>query len=1094
MERSKIRWAAALLTAVIAMLPAAVSAQSTHGAIVGNAFDPSKAVVPELSVTVTNTGTNIARTLTTNPQGYYEALNLVPGTYRVQAELSGFAPFKRDGVVVESRSTVRIDIPLVIGQRVAEIVEVVAMNPVIETETAALSDTRTALQMEALPMLANGTLFGYVTTLPGVQVVTAAGSTVFSFNGARSGQSEIMFDGMSSARLNTPLAGNPNTMEMTAELKVHSSNNEAEFGSPGVVNLVSKSGTNTLQGTVLYYLSRDQWNEKSRFQATKPLLKQHNFGGTLTGPVVLPGYNGRDKTFFMFSYWGQQQPGQNVFSNTVPTAAMRNGDLSKVGGNITIKDPVTGQPFPGNIIPANRISPAAQRIQQRFYDLPNVGDPNVLTARNRQDNVDRDVHENRYDIRIDQRIGRNNMLFARFNWKGAVQQPLPSTPAVGLVYGWRAHTNFVLSDTHTIRNNLLNEFRTGYTRGGNRQLAGLAGREVIRDLGLTGYPDLDYKSMPIFNISGFAALGFGTPNNLDDHNDIYQVADAVTWTHGNHTLKFGVDIQHNKAYGLDTPGELFGELTFDGSIAGYAYADFLLGLPSRARRATYLGEKSKHGTDTAFFAQDSWRVSRKLTLQLGLRYERQFAIIDEDGRMYNFDPSTGKLVVPDKTVGSPSINPLLPASIQIVSASSAGFPQALRTPQGKNVVPRLGFAWRLSDKTVVRGGYGMFIDSFGTYVSPVQASPLFGYTAEFRNSPASQPYTLTNPFGTGGALVGNLEAGTSSLPTFNPNLQNPRLHQWSLTVERQIKEVGLRLSYVGSRSTNLTYTRSLNVPQPSTTPFSTSRRPYPQFASVYYSSNSSGLQSEYHSLQFDVERRFGKSLYIQGAWTFGKLIEGVDDIGREVGPTIENPYDVKRERALAAFNPSQRLNGAVVWQVPVGRNRLFRSNANPIFDALFGGWQLSSLFYYDTGRRYTPTFTGRDISGTGVTSAQRPDRIADGNLPGSERSLDRWFDTGAFVIPSANIGRFGTSARNVIVGPSSKVIHGTLAKWFRLTERTRFQFQINALNVFNTENFDLSTAALNLSQPATAGKISSVRGGIEAFGPRTINVELRFTF
>jgi hypothetical protein len=244
----------------------------------------------------------------------------------------------------------------------------------------------------------------------------------------------------------------------------------------------------------------------------------------------------------------------------------------------------------------------------------------------------------------------------------------------------------------------------------------------------------------------------------------------------------------------------------------------------------------------------------------------------------------------------------------------------------------------------------------------------------------------------------------------------------------------------------------------------------------------------------DAERRFGKSFYFQAAWTFSRLMEGVADVGCEAGPTIENPYDLGRERAVAAFNPTQRWSGAIIWEVPSGRRRRFLSSASPVVEALFGGWQLSSLFYYDAGRYFTPTFTGRDISGTGTTGAQRPDRIGDGNLPGDQRTLDRWFDTAAFVIPAANAGRFGNSARNVIVGPRSKVLHGSLAKKFSVTERAKLQLQINVLNLFNTENFDLSASALNLSQPATAGKISAVRGGIEAFGPRTINVEARISF
>jgi len=1089
-----------IVVALVWAAPSPGRAQSTHGAIVGTVHDESGAVMPGVAVTVTNMGTNIGRTTLTNQAGYYELTALVPGTYRVHGEVTGFKATTREGIVVESRSTVRIDLGLILGVQTTE-VTIMAATPVIETESPTLADTRTARQIEALPMLATGTLFPFVSTLPGVQVVGVAGSTVFSFNGARSGQSEIMFDGMSSARLNTPLAGNPNTMEMTAELKVHSASNNAEFGSPGVVNLVSKSGTNALHGTLFYYHSRDQWNEKSRFQATKPVIKRHNFGATLSGPVVLPGYDGHDKTFFTFSYWGEQNPGQNAFSGTVPTAAMRGGDFSRVGGSVTIRDPLTGQPFPNNVIPAARISPVAQRLQGRFYDLPNVGDPSLLSARNRQDNVDREARENRIDVRIDQRIGGKNQLFARFNWKGTVQQPLESMPTIGNRDGWRAHTNFVMSDTHTFGSAVINEFRAGFTRGGNRQLGPFTGPDIIGELDLTGFPDAPYHGMPRVAITGFTGINSG--NNLDDHNEIYQATDALTWTRSNHTFKGGFDVQYNRAYGLDTPNETFGDLTFDGSITGYAYADFLLGYPARSRRASYLGARSKHGTDLAAFVQDSWRLHPRLTVELGLRYEYQLASRDDDGWMYNFDPGTGSLVVPDETVGSPRINPLLPASIKTVGASASGFPQALRNPQKGNVVPRLGFAWRLSDKTVLRGGYGIFIDSFGTWLTPVQSSPLFGYTAEFRNTPASLQFPLGNPFGSGGALVGALEAGTVSIPTFDPDLENSRLHQWSVTLERQIKDVGVRVSYVGSRSTNLTYTRNLNLPQPSTTPFSPSRRPYPQYANVYYSDNDSRLSTRYHGLQTDVERRFGRAFYVQAAWTFSRLMEGVEDVGSEAGPTIENPYDPLRERARAAFNPTHRVNGALVWELPLGRDRRFLSGMHPVLEALFGGWQLSSLFYYDTGRYFTPVFTGRDISGTGLTTTQscsnctpglRPDLVGNPNLPGGQRSVDRWFDTSAFVIPAAGSGRFGTSGRSVIVGPSSKVVHAGLAKKFKFSDRTSLGFQVNVLNLFNTENFDLSAAALNLSQPATFGHISSVRGGIESFGPRTINAEVRLAF
>lgn len=1095
-----------LLTVLLTLgplVPSRASAQSTHGAIVGTVSDESGAIMPGVTVTVTNMGTNISRTTITNQAGYYEAVALVPGTYRVHGELTGFKPLAREGIVVESRATVRIDFTMGLGTQTAE-VTVVAATPVIETETAAIADTRTARQIEALPMLATGTLFPFVTSLPGVQVVGAAGSTVFSFNGARAGQSELQFDGMSSARLNTPLAGNPNTMEMTAEIAVHSAGNNAEFGSPGVVNLVSKSGTNEYHWTTFYYRSRDRWNEKNRFQASKPSLNRHNFGGAVSGPVVLPGYNGHNKTFFMFSFWGERNPGEQNFSGQVPTAAMRSGDFSGLSG-VTVRDPRTGQPFPGNVIPADRISPIAQRITNRFYPLPNVS--NVFQAANWQENVDRGgrPRENRIDLRVDQRIGHNNMLFARFNWKSTAQWALgkavaPGTgaaPTLGSVEGPRAHTNFVASDTHTFGKSLINEARFGYTRGGNSSFAALRGRDLIRELGLTGYPDSDYASVPNFLITGLPTIGYGVPNNLDDHNNIYQATDTVTWTRSDHTFKGGVDIQHNNANGLDTPDDLFGTLSFTGLITGHAYADFLLGLPASTRRSTYAGIRSKSGTDVATFIQDSWRISPKLTLEGGVRYEYQFAPVgDDDALMYNFDPATGNLVVPDGTLGSSGINPLLPATIKIVSASSAGFSQGLRNPQKGNIVPRVGFAWRPTERTTIRGGYGMFIDSFGTTLAPPAASPLFGYVESFTNTASRQTFTLSNPFGAAGS-IGTLQVGAAGAPAFNPDLENSRLHQWNLTVERQIREFGVRVSYVGSRSTNLTYTRNINLPAPSTSTTNVStRRIYPQFANVFYSQNGDDLHSQYHGLQMDVERRFGKGFYFQAAWTYSNLMEAVEDVGREAGPPIQNPYDVGAERARAAFNPTHRINGALVWELPVGRNRRFFSHMNPALDGLFGGWQLSSLFYYDTGRWFTPTFTGFDPSATGTSGAQRPDRAGDGNLPSGERTIDRWFDVSAFVPLPNSIGRFGNSGRNIIEGPSSRVIHLSLAKRFRFTGRTNMQLQVNALNVFNIENFDLNANGLNISPTnrANAGKVLAIRGGIEGFGARTINVETRLSF
>ncbi len=1090
-----------LLCLVLLLGMSTMRAQSTHGSIVGTLSDATKAVLPGVTVTVTNNDTSFSRVVLSNDSGYYEATALPAGTYRVQAEFPGFKTMVRDNLILESRAIVRVDLRMEIGEQTTSI-EVAATSPVIQSETASLADVRTATQLEQLPTMSTTNNWNVVVTMPGVQ--TVQGRTIFSFNGARGAQSEIMFDGINTPRLNTALAGIPNSNEATDEMQIYASNNNAEFASSGVVNMVSRSGGNTLHGNLHYYHADDKLNSKNPFQATKPRLKQHTFGTTVGGPVVLPKlYNGRDRTFFMVSYYGNQIPGDLSYTLNVPTVAMRGGDFSSSG--VTITDPLTGKQFPGNIIPDARLSPVAVKMQDRFYDLPTAPDPDAL-AGNLRGSISAPTHENRIDVRIDHKISDKNFLYVRYNWRGQVQAPLPSLPSIGLTDGYRGGKGLVASDTHLFTPNLINEFRFGFQKSPNRQIARQVGNEILAYSGIQGITPADYNGMPDFRISGFT--GITSQKHLDDMNQIHQATDTLTWVRGSHSFKTGVDFQYNQAYGPSVPDEIFGYFSFEGFFTGSSYADFLLGYPRYARRAAYRGDRDKHGTDMALYFQDSWRLAQKVTLEWGVRYERQFASVDDAELMYNLDPSTGNLVVPDKALASGKINPLLPSNIRVVSASEAGFPQALRNPQKGNFVPRLGVAFRPFDNTVIRGGYGIFVDGFGTYVTAPQTTPLFGYVEEFRNANRTNPtYVFPNPFVGTGASYGALNVGTDSYPAFDVNIRNPRFHQWNLTMERQLGEIGVRLSYIGSASRDLLYRQSLNVPAPSTTPYSAARKPWQQYANVYFASND-GLGagkagSDYHSMQVDVEKRFGNGLYFQGAWTWAKLMSDVEDARSEFGPHIENPFDVGRERAVEAYSPRHRVSGAAIWELPIGRGRRLGGNMPGFLDGILGQWSLSSFFFFETGQFFTPYFTGRDISGTSLTRPQhsegalgglRPDRIADGNLPVDQRTQQRWFDASAFVIPAANIGRFGNCGRNVIEGPGLNVQHAALGKRFVLKEGTTLQFQINANNVFNHTNLSLSSAALNLSQPLNVGRITGTRGGLENGGPRNIVLEMRLRF
>ncbi len=1066
------------ITVFLLFAAASCLGQSTYGSILGVVTDATGAVIPGSALTVTNTETNIAKTIKTGASGNYEATHLLPGTYRVRAEAEGFRASVRDGIAVESRAVVRIDFQMEVGSAQAEI-QVTASTPVIETETAQIADTRTSRQLRDLPSLSNQETFGYLFTMPGVQSVS---NNTYSFNGSRAAQYEFMIDGIPSPRSSTALGGTHNTVEMVSELRLHASNNGAEFQSPGAVSIVTKSGTNDLRGTLSYQHSNSALNARDFFSPLKASSKGHSMGVALGGPVYLPRlYDGHDRTFFMLSLWGERLPGSHEPTATVPTAAMRRGDFSAFSASVT--DPMTGLPFPGNLIPASRLDPVAARVQERFYPLPNFGDPNRLTTNNYRYMIGRRNLQNRWEARIDQKITQKNMMYARYSWRGAVQEPAEPLPSIGVRNGYRRGSTFILSDAHTFGTSVINEFRYGSQSSPNQVLGPLSGLEVLRYTGIQGVPAPgDYRGMPSFTFTGLT--GIQSTAHTNDRYHSANLTNNVTWVRGKHTAKWGFELRHNGTDGVNVSAGAFGTFAFNGFFTGDAYADFLLGLPERSSFLTNRPYQDIGGYSPYFFFEDTWRVTPKITLTLGGRYEYQFASTDSEGLMYNLDPSTANLVVPDAALASGKINPLLPAAIKLVKASQAGYPQTLRTVDKNNVIPRIGLAVRPFPRTVIRAGYGIFVDDFGFSVTAPSGGPLYGFTETFQNTNRRQPqYIFPKPFGASGSI------GTVTATGFKVDLTNPYTQQWNLTLEREIADVGVRLSYIGTKGANLAYTRQLNVPPPSTTPFSSSRRPFPQYGSLQFSDN--GGNSIYHGLQADAERRFARGLYFQAAWTWSNLISDVSDSREDLGPAIENPFDRARNRGRENYSVRHRLNGSVIYEIPVGHGRSYLASAPAILNQIAGGWQVSALFYFETGRYFTPSFSGRDISGTGATSG-RPDCIANGNLPPSQRQVRRWFDAAAFSIPAANSGRFGNCGVNTLEGPGLNTQHLAVTKRFYQRERTSVEFEFNALNIFNHPNFNLPSA--NISSPSTVGQVQSTRPFLEKAASRTMTAILRVNF
>jgi hypothetical protein len=1064
---------------VLFLACSAVYGQSTYGSIVGSVTDPSGALIVGAGVTVTNVETNIAKVVNTGANGTYEATHLLPGKYKVRAESVGFQTAVRDGIEVESRAVVRIDFSMEVGSTTSEI-QVTVAAPLIETETAQLADTRSSRQLSALPLLSNQNTFPYLLTFAGAQSVSI---NTYSFNGTRSAQTDIMMDGISTPRSTTPLGGTYNTNAMVEEIRLHAGNNSAEFQAPGVVSFVSKAGTNQLRGMGFYQHNNSALDARDFFAVNKPVYKTHTFGGTLGGPVYIPKvYNGHDRTFFMISVWAQRVPGTTLLTSTVPTPAMRSGDFSAFPA---ITDPITGQPFPNNQIPASRVSAVSQRVQDRFYPLPNFGDPNVLTTNNSRVLMGGRNIANRWEARIDQKVSSKNMLYARYSWNGAVQEPTETLPTIPVRNGYRRGTTLVISDAHTLGSSLVNEFRFGRQTSPNQVLGSLSGIEVLQYTGVQGLtPPGDYRGMPAFTFGGAVSDVTSTAHTNDRYHS-WVLTDNVTWIRGSHSMKFGFDMMHTGSNGINLSVGTFGQFSFNGYFTQNAYADFLLGLPERTSRLTRRVYQDVGGYSPYFFFEDAWRVNPKVTLTLGVRYEYQFPAKDSEDLMFNLDPRNMSLVVPDQALSSGKINPLLPSTIRVAGASEAGYPQALRAADTNNFVPRIGVAIRASQRTVVRAGYGVFIDDFGFAVAPPSGGPLFGFTETFQNTNRRQPqYAFPNPFGVSGSI------GTITATGFSRDLKNPYVQQWNFTVEREIANVGARLSYVGTKGTGLGYTRELNIPAPSTTPFNNSRRPYTQYGSLLFSEN--GGNSIYHALQADVERRFGQGLFFQANWTWSNLISDAADSRSDLGPTIENPLDRRRERGREAYAVRHRVNGSIIWELPFGRGRRYLTNLPAGLNHLAGGWTLSTLVFLETGRYFSASYSGRDISATGRTSG-RPDCIANANLPPSERLVTRWFDASAFSVPAANSGRYGNCGVNTLEGPGLKAQHlGVTKRLYQQGERTNVEFQLHVLNLFNHPNFN--TPSSNISNASTVAQVQSTRPLIEAASGRTMSALLRIRF
>jgi hypothetical protein len=1051
-------------------------AQQGLSTLRGTVTDKTGAIVVGVEVSAREVSTNItARTVTSDAEGNYEMPGLKAGTYQVTATMSGFKTSVVDHVGLQSSQVQRVDIILEVGEVTTE-VNVSAAATAIQTEQATIgADFNAAKRYGDLPVPGNafsGT-YAVLAILPDVQREPGDwGSPRFAGQGGA--QVHQGQDGIKEETLNSQTVN----MEAVQELKAVYVNNSAEYARVGYFDTITKSGTNEYHGVASYYHRNSALAARNFFEDEKTKVLYHTFNVGVSGPII------KDKTFFYALWNGERVPSHAFYLSSVPTDKMRSGDFSELlslDTPVTIRDPLTGQPFPGNVIPQNRLNSVGVAAQETFFPAPNHGGlvNNLSWVHNYPDDQ---FHADVFSVRIDHKLTDKNSLYGRIQGylpRYVLAGNYPTTTWTRL----RQSHSWVITDTHVFSPTLLNTFTFGGNRDGikdNEKVDGyqpISGSAVVEQLGLQGVNQQGVQrpgGSPVFKISGYDDIdiqpgGFFVPNRN------FTFADSMTLAVAKHVVKFGGELRTYGDYNETVPNENFGSFEFNGAFTGNAYADFLLGLPLSSTRLNPIINRKRTQKELGLFITDTFKVTPKLTLDLGLRWDRFSATTYDDGLMYNWDPATGNVIVSQQALSK--VSPFYPNKITV----AAGDP--VPEPDLRNFAPRLGVAYRLNDRTVVRGGYGIFNEFLGQFARVQGGGPFAVSETYFNSINNGVPlFQMPNPFPSSGISP---DVPSQSVVGFPLQTRNGKIHQFNVTLERQVGDMGFRVSYIGSRNRGMNYGDAdsvlpleINKPAPSLIPFSDERRPYPQFVSATYP-RADG-RSNYDSLSVNAERRVGWVTF-DAHWTWA---HGMSDF-----LNLDNPYDTKLWNR--DFIARHRVVFNTVWELPFGRGRRFMNNAPGVVDQILGGWRVVWVAYLQTGQFFSPTFSDADPSNTN-TFGGFPDRVCNGNLPSDQRRVEHWFDASCFANPP--VGRFGNSGANVLEGPGLHSHNVTFSKRFRLTEKLHFDYMALIGNIFNHPNFLFP--AYDISVPGQAGVISETHGlySGERAGQRMIEMRVRLEF
>ncbi|WP_321470179.1 carboxypeptidase-like regulatory domain-containing protein [uncultured Paludibaculum sp.] len=1049
-------------------------AQSPLGTVTGLAVDPSGAPIPSAAVVLTNEATGIRVETATNSTGNYLFPNLAPGSYKLAAEAKGFRKLEAAGLSLAAFRTLRQDLHFALESSSAEVTVAESASPVIQTESPSVSFGLSKTQILELPsnlrsVYNNSGDSGLIAnlmplTVPGV-VQMGSGAYWMVPGGGPNGL-KLKVDGIETnfGNFGSPDPVSQPSMEAVEEFTANLTTNRAEFGGLGTVTTVTKSGTNQYHGDLFWYGKNAALDARNPFLTARPFQNIHDFGFSAGGPIR------KDKTFAFLTFEEIRGVRSYPFTSSVPTLAQRGGQFSAA-----VKDPYANNaPFTDNKIPVSRLTPEALKAQALLYPLPNFGDASLTAGNYRAAFNGPEVHH-LFETRIDHNFTSSHSAFLRYQWKyddydipGARGQLPPVTE--GTSKNLRQMNFISFGDIWTVSPTLFNEFRAGLVALESKSSADVKGQSLLDQIGITGLPVRSgAPGVPNFSVTGLSTYTQSLLNPVVDNH--WQLADNITKIAGRHTLKAGAEVVHwmvNKH--VTSNAALFGNFSFQNRYTGQPYGDFLLGLPTTVTRLDPYAAQYFRWTDASFYVQDDFKLNARLSLNYGIRYEYNQPASARGDNFYNFDMATGSAVLPTSAARS-LISPYYPSTLPIITGDSIGLGRSLRTSDNNNWAPRAGFSYRVdnSGKTVVRGGAGIYYGHYSVGALGSQVAGPFAVSTTSNNafSNGAPLFTLAQPFAAPGS------AGTLNLNGLASDLKNTYSLQYSLTVERELsRDFGLRLSYIGSKGTQLPYMRNINQPRASATAFAQSRRPYPIYNNVVFAEN--GANNSYQGLQTGITKRMSRGLQFNSTWVWAKELSEVDDTNNaEINTQIEDAYDRRRDRGNVYSIPRHQWMNQALWELPTGKGKLL------------GGWQINALINFSTGHWLNAQFSGSDPSNTNTVGG-RPDAVGAVTYPGT---LGAWFDRTTFAVPTG--GRFGNAGRNTVEGPGYVVFNAGVTKKVRFERAGEVQIGASFQNLLNHVNYGQPNMTVN---NANGGVITSTHVFLPAGSPRQGQLNLRWKF